>query len=313
MTADPGQNLLLLVGPTGVGKTEISLYLATMLSGEIVSADSRLVYRLMDIGTAKPNSVMRDKVPHHMVDIVAPDDEYTSKRFELEARKVVRGILKRGRVPIAVGGSGLYVRALLNGIFDGPARDDSIRKRLRAAAGAEGKLTLWRRLAAVDPEKAKQIGPANQVRLIRALEVYELTGRPMSQLERGAKPFEVPCKKVGLTRSRNELYEIIDGRIDGMMEAGFVDEVKSLVSDGYGAAPSVRRSLGYREILEYLEGALTLQEAVRLLKRNTRRFAKRQMTWFRKEKSITWMDITGRHDYEKIAGEIALQFLGVKS
>jgi tRNA dimethylallyltransferase len=267
----------------------------------------------MDIGTAKPDTETRQDVPHHMIDVVDPAEEYTSKRFEEGAREVVRDILGRGKLPIVVGGSGLYVRALTDGVFDGPGKDAGLRKRLMDQARREGSSTLWERLMAVDPEKAGQIGQANTVRLVRALEVYELTGRPMSELEASAEPFEVPAARFGLRRSSIELYRIVDERVDHMMDLGFLDEVRDLMEKGYGDSQPVRSSLGYRELIEHLEGEHTLAEAVRLIKRNTRHFAKRQMTWFRKDKDITWIDITGRHDSAQIASEITQTFLGVRS
>jgi tRNA dimethylallyltransferase len=307
------QRLLIIVGPTGVGKTEIGIHLARTLSGEVVSADSRLVYCMMDIGTAKPDSRVRQEIPHHMIDIVKPDEEYTSKRFEEEGRVAVRDILARGRLPVVVGGSGLYVRALTDGVFDGPGRDAGLRKRLTDEAESEGSAALYERLMAVDPEKAGQIGPANTLRLVRALEVWEMTGSPMSKLEKSAEPLEIPSVKFGLTRSSKELYGMVEDRVDRMMDLGFLDEVKGLIAGGYGDSPPVRRSLGYRELIQHLEGVHSLEGAVRLIKRNTRHFAKRQMTWFRKEKGITWIDITGREDYPAIASEITQELRGVRS
>ncbi|MFH1313880.1 MAG: tRNA (adenosine(37)-N6)-dimethylallyltransferase MiaA [Candidatus Eisenbacteria bacterium] len=313
MKNEEPKRLLILAGPTGVGKTDISIHLARNLSGEVVSADSRLVYRLMNIGTAKPDRETRQGVAHHMIDLVDPDEEYTSKRFEEEARETVRDVLRRGKTPIVVGGSGLYVKALTDGVFDGPGRDTALRKRLMDEAEKKGSTALWKKLTAVDPEKAGQIGPSNTIRLVRALEVYELTGRPMSELEKGARPFEVPSTRFGLTRSTIELYRIVDDRVDRMMELGFLDEVKGLIANGYRDSPAVRSSLGYRELIEHLEGDRSLAEAVRLIKRNTRHFAKRQGTWFRKDKDITWIDITGRRDSANIASEITQEFLGVRS
>jgi tRNA dimethylallyltransferase len=296
---------VILIGPTGVGKTEVGYHLAVLLGGEIVSADSRLVYRGMDIGTAKPSRAMRDRVVHHLIDIRNPDEAYTCKTFEKEGRGAVRDILARGKTPVVVGGTGLYVRALTDGIFEGPGRDEALRARLAREAEAEGRQYLWEKLKSVDPDKARTVDPKNLVRVVRALEIYELTGRRMSELEREAEPLGIPYVRVGLTRAREELYGLIDRRVDAMLEAGLIEEVRRLAEEGYGETSALRDSLGYQEVLAYLDGSITYAEAVRLIKRNTRRFAKRQMTWFRKEEDITWLDITGRTDFPQIAKEIA--------
>jgi tRNA dimethylallyltransferase len=298
----------MLVGPTGVGKTEVAFRTAERLGGEIVSADSRLFYRMMDIGTAKPSSQMMKQIPHHLIDVVDPDESYTCKRFERDARDAVRGILARKRIPVVVGGSGLYVRALTDGIFEGPEADQDLRRKLRAEAAERGTARLWARLQAVDRKKAAQVDPENLVRIIRALEVYELTGRRMSELEQQAVPFEVPCMKIGLTRKRSELYRMIDQRVDRMMEAGFLYEVKRLADRGYGDNLTVGGSLGYRELIAHIGGETTLTDAVDSIKRNTRHFAKRQITWFRRDPKITWIDITEGDDVDKIADEVITRF-----
>jgi tRNA dimethylallyltransferase len=304
VTSGREERVLILVGPTGVGKTEVGFHLARLTGGEIISADSRLVYRGMDIGTAKPSKAMREEVAHHLIDLVDPDEEYTCKMFEEDARRAVRDICERGKMPVVVGGTGLYVRALTDGIFEGPGRDEALRARLEGEAEHKGKLYLWERLNSVDPAKARAIDPENLVRVIRALEVYEITGKPMSELERSAEPLKTPFVKMGLMRQREEVYRLIDGRVEAMLEAGLIDEVKRLVEAGFGEASVLRDSLGYQEVLAYLDGSVTYAEVVRLIKRNTRRFAKRQVTWFRKEKDITWLDITGRTDFPQIASEL---------
>jgi tRNA dimethylallyltransferase len=283
------ERFVILVGPTAVGKTGVSIELARRLSGEIVSADSRLVYRMMDIGTAKPGERIRREIPHHMIDIVNPDEEYTCRLFEIEARRVIRRILEQGRLPIVVGGSGLYVRALTHGIFGGPERDDELRQLLLDEAGADSQIALWEELKRIDPVKAQETDPHNLPRVLRALEVYRHTGTPMSELELRAEPFEIPWVMIGLTLPRRELYAAIDRRVDEMMQAGFLDEVKMLVEKGYGETPVLHRTLGYRELLSYIEGKTTLAKAVEMIKRNTRRFAKRQMTWFRNQPHIHWL------------------------
>lgn len=300
----PDGTLLVVVGPTAVGKTDISLRLARSLDGEIVSADSRLVYRRMDIGTAKPDRETRAVVAHHMIDITEPDRQYTAKHYEVEARKVIGEIVGRRHAPIVVGGTGLYVRALLRGIFEGPSRDAALRARLEDTALREGPEVLWRKLAEVDAEKARQTSPANLPRMIRALEVFELTGVPMSSLEKDAKPLAMPSVMIGLRRSRLDLYKRIDQRVDRMMELGFLDEVRDLIERGLDQCPVVRNSLGYREAVLHLEGRIGLEETVRTIKKNTRNFSKRQMTWFNREPSLTWLDVTGRDDYQSVAADI---------
>jgi tRNA dimethylallyltransferase len=301
----PGNpTLLVLVGPTAVGKTEVALRVAQKLEAEIVSADSRLVYRFMDIGTAKPDRLMRDQIPHHMIDIVEPDRQYTSKQYEREAREAVSAILARGRLPLVVGGTGLYVRALLEGIFDGPSADAGIRRRLLEAARVDGRASLWRRLLEVDPERAGRIDPENIARVVRALEVFEVTGRRMSDLEKASKPLGLPAVKIGLTRARHDLYGLIERRVGRMLDLGLVEEVRGLIRMGYGETPVVRHSLGYREMLRHVAGESSLKEATDLIKQRTRHFAKRQMTWFRKEPDLAWVDVTGRGDTEAIAAEV---------
>jgi tRNA dimethylallyltransferase len=301
--------VLVLVGPTGVGKTDVAFHAARSLGGEIVSADSRLVYQFMDIGTAKPDRAMRQAVPHHMIDTVTPDQQYTSKAYEREARRVVGALLEQGSPPVVVGGTGLYVRALLKGIFDGPAGSEAIRKRLEDTAEREGREALWRRLRDVDPDKAVQINPNNLARVIRALEVHELAGRTMSDLEKRTRPLGAPYVKIGLRRQRGDLYARIDRRVDRMLEEGLVEEVRRLVEMGYGQAPVVRNTLGYRETLLHLEGEIALDLMADLIKKNTRNFAKRQMTWFGREPDTTWLDVTGRSDSEAIAGEVCRLYL----
>jgi tRNA dimethylallyltransferase len=283
---------LVLVGATGTGKSDVAFHLAKeYLPGEIVSADSRLVYRHMDIATAKPSPEMIADVPHHMIDIVDPDARYTCKEFQTDARGVIHDILQRGLTPIVVGGSGLYVRALTDGVFDGPAANDEVRESLTREAETRGSRHLWGKLREVDPEKAAKIDPENAVRIIRALEVYEITGERMSDLEKNTEPLDVPFAKIGLRRQTGDLYRRIGMRVDLMMEKGLLGETGALMDAGYGGCRAVRNTLGYRELLNHLEGKTALADAVDLIKLHTRRFAKRQGTWFNREKDIRWIDI----------------------
>ncbi len=301
--------VIIILGSTGVGKTHVAFELAKMCNGEIVSADSRLVYKMMDIGTAKPDKRMQREVPHHLIDVVMPDEQYTCKRFEIEARQKIEEILQRHRVAIVVGGSGLYVRALVDGIFEGAGSSAEIRDRLRHLARQHGTRYLWEKLRHLDPEKARKIDPNNTIRIIRALEVCELSGKPMSEIEQRRSPLSRPYLKVGLTRQRKELYTLIEERVDRMIKTGFLDEVRTLIDMGFASAPAVQNTLGYKHLLLHLQGSLSLEDAIRLIKRDTRRFAKRQMTWFRKERNVHWLDITGEADHRKIAERIYKRWL----
>ncbi len=283
---------LVLVGATGTGKTDVAVHLAgEYLPGEIVSADSRLVYRHMNVATAKPTPEMMASVPHHMIDLVDPDTQYTCKEFQTEARRIIHDILRRGLTPIVVGGSGLYVMALTDGVFDGPSANDDVRERLTKEAETWGPEHLWERLEEVDPEKAARTDPGNTVRVIRALEVFEITGEKMSDLEKDVTPLDVPFVKIGLRRTTEDLNRRIDQRVDRMMEDGLLAETSALVATGYGNCLSVMNTLGYRELIHHLKGQTTLGDAVDLIKLHTRRFAKRQGTWFRKDSGIRWIDV----------------------
>jgi len=284
--------LIVVCGPTAVGKTAASVVLAQRLGGEIVAADSRTLYRFMDIGTAKPSAAQRGAVPHHLLDIADPDEVVTLAAYRRLAVEAIAAVRARGRIPLLVGGSGLYIRAVVDG-FVVPAvpPDDALRRRLEAVErDAPG--TLHARLAAVDPLAAARIHPRNTRRLIRALEVFEHTGRPISALQRRGDPVG-RAVQVGLTMDREALYRRIDARVDAQIAAGLVEEVRRLLDRGYARTLPAMAGLGYKEIVEYLRGAVPLEEAVRRLKRNTRRFAKRQYTWFRRDPRIRWVDVAG--------------------
>jgi tRNA dimethylallyltransferase len=285
-------SLLCILGPTAVGKTELALRIATRIGGEIVSVDSRQIYCRMDVGTAKPSPEQLKLVPHHMIDCVMPDEPFSAADYQRGADKAINQIRQRGNVPILVGGSGMYFRAVVDGLFDGPQTDKLFRQKLRQEAEELGVQYLYDRLRAVDPEAAGNIHHNDLMRIIRALEVYEKSGKRISDLRQQWQSGQARYKfaAFGLIRARNELYERIEVRVDRMMAEGLLDEVRSL-SEYSRDLPSMN-CLGYRELLSSLDGQYDLDEAVRLIKRNTRRLAKRQLTWFRKDKRIKWIDLS---------------------
>jgi tRNA dimethylallyltransferase len=284
--------VIVLCGPTASGKTAAAIEIAQKIDAEIISADSGQVYRGMDIGTAKPTPAERRKIPFHLIDILDPDEQFSAADFRTRALEAIREIRKRGRRVIVAGGTGLYLKALEAGLFEGPSRDPKIREELEERVEREGVEALYRELKKVDPEAAKTIPPRNRQRLIRALEVYRLTGRPISEFwnehrRRGAINRAPAFLKYGLIPSKDELHHRIDRRVDRMVEEGLVEEVRFLVERWGRGAPGLR-IIGYKEVVAHLEDRIPLQEAVQLIKRNTRRYAKRQRTWFKKDEEIQW-------------------------
>jgi tRNA dimethylallyltransferase len=285
--------LVVILGPTAVGKTAVAICLAEEFNGEIVSADSRQVYRGMDIGTAKPTPEERARVPHHLIDVVEPDEEFHLARFQRLARAAIDDILSRGKVPFLVGGTGQYIRAVVEGWRVPPVPpDEELRRRLYAEAERHGPAHLHRRLAAVDPQAAARIHPHNVRRIVRALEVYEATGRPISEWQtKQPPPYRI--LQIGLTMPRAELYRRIDARIDRMIEQGLVEEVRRLVEQGYDFSLPAMQSLGYAQFKPYFAGQATLDEVIREIKRETRRFVRHQYAWFREDDpDIHWIDVT---------------------
>lgn len=282
-----------LCGPTATGKTALAVDLAEHLGAEIICADSRTVYRGMDIGTAKPDAALRARVRHHLLDVAGPADTFTVADFQRLARQALREIRSRARGALIVGGTGLYIRAVVDDLaLPRVPPDRTLRARLEAEERAAGPGALHRRLAALDPAAAARIHPANVRRLIRALEVIEATGRPLSeQQRRGAEGMRAVM--VGLVADRAELYRRIDARVDAQLAAGLADETRRLLAEGVPLAAPGMQALGYKEIAGWLRGAYGYEEAVRLLKRNTRRYAKRQLTWFRRDPRVQWVDVTG--------------------
>jgi tRNA dimethylallyltransferase len=284
--------LVIILGPTASGKTELAVRLAERFGGEIVNADSMQVYRGMDIGTAKPSPEQRLRVPHHLIDIVAPDVNFSASDFRREAALAIADIAGRGKRAFIVGGTGLYIRALLQGLVDSPSGAGAVRRELEETAKRIGNEALLGELARVDPETAVRLHPNDLVRVIRALEVYRLTGRPISQQrsEHGFAGDFYRALKIGLTVERGELYERIDRRVERMVGEGLVEEVRDLLARGFSPGSKALRSIGYRQICAYLAGEYGLDEAVRLIKRDTRHYAKRQLTWFNADTEIKWVE-----------------------
>lgn len=283
--------LAVLCGPTATGKTEISIPLAEALGAEIVAADSRTVYRGMDIGTAKPSAALRACVPHHLIDVADPRETFTVARYQRLAEAAIAEIRARGRLPLLVGGTGLYIRAVADALaIPRVPPDPDLRARLEAEEAAGGPGTLHRRLAALDPAAAARIHPRNVRRLVRALEVTLLTGVPISA-QQGQGRADPGVTIVGLTIDRPRLYARIDARVDAQLAAGLVDEVRGLLAAGVPPEAPAMQGLGYKEIAGWLTGAWSYDEAVRRLKRNTRRYAKRQWTWFRRDPRVRWVEV----------------------
>lgn len=284
--------LICLLGATAVGKTEIAIQLAQHFDAEIVSVDSRQIYRQMDIGTAKPTPEEQQSARHHLIDCVDIFQPFSVADYQSLADAAIADIQNRGKRVLLVGGAGLYFRAIVDGLFEGPGADPALRKRLEGEATQFGVDALHKRLQTCDPESAERIHPNNLVRVIRALEVYELTGTPMSELQQQWHPEEqrYPFIAFGLTMPRALLYRRIEQRVDVMLANGLIAEVESLLAAGYARDSVALQSFGYRELIAYLDGDCTYMEAVTQLKQNTRRFAKRQLTWFRKDTRIEWLD-----------------------
>lgn len=280
--------LVVLVGPTSAGKTALAMALAERAGGEIVSADSQQVYRGMDIGTGKATAAERARVPHHVIDVVDPDEDMTAARFAALADAAIADIAARGRPAIVAGGTGLYVRALLYGLFPGPPADPDLRARL----SREPVEALYARLRAVDPELAARVEPRDRKRITRALEVFEHTGEPMSAHQRRHDfrrvPPRYPARLVGLRPPRDALYARIDARVDRMIAAGWVDEVRALRERGYRPPLRSQQAIGYGELHRYLDGDLDLAAAIRLIQRNTRRYARRQLSWYQPHEGVRW-------------------------
>jgi len=284
-----------VVGPTATGKSSLALELAEELGGEIISADSVQVYRGFDIGTAKPSLEERQKVPHHLIDILGPEEDYSAASFRDQADRIIRDFQEKGKAIFVVGGTGLYLKVLSRGLFHGPGGDPYLRDSLRQKAEGQGEGYLHRELAKVDPEAASRVHPHDTFRIIRALEVYHHSGKPLSQLQKEhgfrESPYEV--LKIGLSAERRELYRRIDSRVDSMLDKGWLKEVQDLLNRGISPRVKPMQSLGYRRLISFLRGEMDWARAVFLIKQDTRRYAKRQTTWFKADPEINWFSAGG--------------------
>jgi len=284
--------LPVICGPTAVGKTALALDLAEYFDGEIISADSRQVYRLMDVGTAKPSQAEQDRVKHHLIDVAWPNEEFHAARFVSLAEAAVNDICRRGKRPFLVGGTGLYIRALTEGLLQAPSADPELRQHLQKRADEEGSPALHSELARVDPESASRLHPNDLIRIVRALEVFEQSGSSISTLqdEHGFKGQPYRIVKICLNLDRADLYERINQRAEVMFEQGLLEEAEALLQAGYDTTLKSLRTIGYRQAFALLRHEMTRDEALDDLKQSTRRYAKQQLTWFRKDKSMIWLE-----------------------
>lgn len=297
--------VIVLVGPTASGKTSVSLPLARTLNAEIISADSRQIFKYLDIGTAKPTPAERAEVPHRFVDELPPDKEFNAGEFGERGRSVIDEIFARGRVPLVVGGSGLYVQSLIDGFFEGPGADWEYRKDLEEQIKNGDLGELVSELRRVDPESARRIDPRKPRRIVRALEVHHITGKPLSVLQReGRITVDFTPLLFGLEWEREELYRRVNERCDDMLRNGLLDEIANLERMGFGPSLNALRTVGYAEGFAYRKGDVGYEEMVRLFKQNSRRYAKRQMTWFRRDPRIRWIRMSSARSPQSVAETI---------
>lgn len=284
---------LAIVGPTGSGKSELAISIAEEFRGEIINCDSLQLVRKLDIGTDKPPPELRSRVPHHLIDVLDPSDWYSAGEYQSQARHVLVGIRRRGYLPVFVGGTGLYLRAAMDGLFVGPARSEQLRLRLEKIAGEHGREYLHRILTRLDPSAALRIGIRDKPKVIRAIEIYLETGKTMSKHfeEENQRPLQgFNFAVVGLNPPRESLYRRINGRVVKMWNNGLVEEVEGLLASGVSPTSKSFEAIGYRQVLDYLNGKTSRDQAIMFTQRDTRRYAKRQLTWFRRQHVVHWFD-----------------------
>jgi len=303
-----GLDPIVVLGPTATGKSDLALLVARRVGGRIIGADSIQLYRGLDAGSCKPPPAAREEIPHDLIDVADPSEPFSAGRYARLAQEAISAARASGRVPIVVGGTGLYLRALLHGIAPMPPRDEAVRRRLYERAREGSTPLLHAELASKDPRTAAKIGRNDLQRVVRALEVLEVSGIPMSRYleESGFAPEHLPSLKVGLTMERGRLYRRIEERVERIFDTGLVEEVRGLLASGVPPGANALKALGYREVMAHLRGELDLPATVALVKRNTRRYARRQLIWFRREEGVHWFDVgEGSSCLESVAAEVA--------
>lgn len=285
-------NIVVICGPTGIGKTSVAIEAASVFGGEIINADSMQIYKYMDIGTAKPTPQEQARVPHHLIDILEPDEFFDAAKFSGMAHEKIMELRERDILPFVVGGTGFYIKALVHGLFQAGSADHTARTRLKEEAADKGAEVLYKRLCEYDPDAAEKIHPNDTYRIIRAIEIYEKTGKTISEHrhEHGFSDTLFRALKIGLDTDREILYDRINQRVDAMIAEGFLDEVRMLLDRGYSKDLKAMQSIGYRHLTEFIQERLSYDEALRLLKRDTRRYAKRQLSWFRADAEVIWKE-----------------------
>jgi tRNA dimethylallyltransferase len=285
------KKIIFLVGPTAVGKTDVAVKLARKLKAEIISCDSMQIYRGLDIGTQKPSLKLRKATPHHMIDILPPSREFSAADFRKRALRLIKVIHSKGKIPLFVGGTGLYMKALIDGLFPSPPKDERLRRELYKQAKRLGSGYLHKKLKGIDPSAAEKIHPNDLKKIVRSLEICHTTGKTVTELKAQTKSLtdEFDIKIFGLIRPREELYRRIDERVDRMFEEGFLDEARKMSKKKLSFTAS--QAIGYREAFDYFKGKITLDEVKALIKKNTRHYAKRQLTWFRADKRVAWIPV----------------------
>jgi len=300
---------LAIVGPTGSGKTELSYKICELLNCEIISADSRQVYEGISIATSAPGKEYLNKYKHYFVGCIPLDKDFSAGEFGKEGRKVISDILKRNKIPLIVGGSGLYIRFLIDGFFEEDAKDFEVRKKLYSEFQLYGKEYLYQKLLAVDPETANKMSPQFFRRVIRALEVYYVTGKKMSELQKENVKIDFITLQYGLKFDRKILYERINQRVYKMINEGLIEEVDLLLKQGYHyRTHNSLNTVGVKEVIQFLEGELSYEKMINLIKQNSRRYAKRQLTWFKKDTRINWIEVDQEIDFDTIAKKIIKEF-----